>query len=64
MKKIEIVIKNGKIYVKTEGFQGEACIQEVNRLLEGLEGVHVETQEITPTQEYYAKGAAKAKAGL
>lgn len=66
MRKIGILIsEEGKIEIKTEGFQGDACIKEADELLRKLRefGVEVETQEIKKTQEFYAVNEQKLKTG-
>jgi hemerythrin superfamily protein len=50
--RIEIEIDpDGKIFAKTEGLKGEACIEEVQKLLEDIAILN----EIKKTDEYYQK---------
>lgn len=50
--RIEIEIdENGVISAKTEGFKGEACIEELQKLLEGVALI----TEFNKTDEYYQK---------
>lgn len=56
MEKIKFnVNKNGKVTLHTEGFAGETCIDEAQRLLQALESAGVETdfKGVEYTQEYY-----------
>lgn len=50
--RIDIEIdENGVISAKTEGFKGETCIEELQKLLEGLALI----TEFNKTDEYYQK---------
>lgn len=53
MRKITIVVKDGKLQVRTEGFRGRECLDEMRRLSEALGG-DLSPEEIRPTSEYYA----------
>jgi len=56
MKRVNIEIdERGKIMIKTEGFQGEACVTEVEKLINELKslGVAIDTENIQYTPEYY-----------
>jgi len=58
-----IVREDGKLELETHGFQGEACLEETQKLLEHLEalGFDVETIRIERTREHYAEEHAKTR---
>jgi len=56
MRSFEIVIeRDGRMKLRTQGFQGPACLEEAQRLKELVKalGVEVETEEVQLTEEYY-----------
>lgn len=58
-----LIKKDGKLELKTEGFQGETCLEEADKLIAKLKelGVHVETQDLDKTQEFYVTDEAKVQ---
>ena len=64
MRRIGVIIeKDGHISLETQGFQGEACLEEAQALLKELEslGMDTETVKLERSGEYYAEERAKAK---
>ena len=64
MRRIGVIVKeDGKLELETQGFQGEACLEETQKLLEHLEamGLNVETTRLERTREHYAEEHAEAK---
>jgi hypothetical protein len=63
MRKIGIRIENGKLELRTEGFQGEACISEAETLIKKLKtlGVEVDTTEIEKTREFFTTQEQRTK---
>lgn len=59
MKQIEFeVSEDGSVKIKTKGFQGEACMKEVEKVLAELKkaGIDASTDKVEKTPEYYAAG--------
>ncbi len=60
MKRIRFVVgKDGKVNYETQGFQGEACLLEAQRILQTMRdefGVDIDVEAIQRTPEYYAAG--------
>ena len=57
MRTIRIQVgRDGKVQLVTEGFQGTACVEEVERLIQRLKelGIEAKTTDFSPTAEYYA----------
>ena len=56
MKSVTIEVTDEGIRLKTEGFVGDKCIKEIDKVVEILRGlgVDVKTLEIQKTEEYYA----------
>ncbi len=55
-----IVVKideNGEITAKTDGFKGEACIDELQKLLEGVADIN----KVKKTDDYYQKDLVQNK---
>ena len=63
MRRIGIILKDGGIELETQGFQGEACLKEVEELIKQLEalGLDVDTTSTEPTGEYYVVEQVKVK---
>ena len=64
LRRIGVIVKeDGKLELETQGFQGEACLEETQKLLEHLEamGLNVETTRLERTREHYAEEHAEAK---
>lgn len=55
MKSVLIEVTKDGIKLKTEGFVGEECIKEVDKVIEILKnlGVDAKTLKIQKTEEYY-----------
>jgi len=61
--KFEIIVdREGKVHIKTNGFFGDSCIKEAEKLISLLKsgGMEVKTEKIQFTSEYY-KAKAKVK---
>lgn len=55
-----IVVKideNGQISAKTDGFKGETCVDELQKLLDGI----AEINKVKKTDDYYQKDLAQNK---
>jgi len=54
--KFEVIVnRGGKVHIKTDGFLGDSCIKEAERLISLLKssGIEVKTEQIQLTSEYY-----------
>ena len=64
MRRIGVIVKeDGKIELETQGFQGEACLEETQRLLDhlGALGLDVETTRFVWTAEEYVGNTIEAR---
>ena len=50
----------GKISAATEGFQGETCLNELEKILEGIDSI----VDIKKTDKYYQKVNVKKKTNI
>lgn len=54
---IEIVIdENGELYVETKGMEGKICVDELDKVLFGVEGKRIIDEK---TSDYYKKPRVK-----
>ena len=63
-KKIGILFEDdGKIILETDGYKGEACVDETIKLIEQLKalGVDVETLDVKPKDEAHEIEGAKTR---
>jgi len=57
MKQVKILIQNnGKILIRYQGFKGEECFTEAEKIYKLLaqKGINIEIEKIKKTDEYYA----------
>lgn len=62
LQQVRIIIKkDGSIEILYQGFQGEQCFIEAQRIYNQLKalGVNVEIKQIKKTQEYYTREGEK-----
>ena len=66
MKEIRVEITQGKIRILYQGFIGDECFREAEKLYMLLKskGVDVVIEQVTPTQEYYVTQTQKSKVSL
>jgi len=67
MKEVRVEItREGKIRILYQGFIGDGCFAEAQKLYMLLKskGVDVTIEQVTPTQEYYTTTTQKTKVSL
>jgi len=67
MKEIRVEItREGKIRILYQGFIGDECFREAEKLYMLLKskGVDVTIEQVTPTQEYYIQQQQRSKVSL
>ena len=66
MKEIRVEITQGKIRILYQGFIGDECFREAEKLYMLLKskGVDVTIEQVTPTQEYYIQQQQRSKVSL